>query len=460
MTTPFPSPLPNLLNFDFILQTSLTTAIGEALVQFPVMGNAISFVAINETDSSKEFKHAGTFPTNEVNFFTASLVKVGVLYAAYELRKSVNNLATVLGITTLNTLIERLKSDFDKEIMENFRNILTKLKPEIKGDFGSAITAPKYQDIFKVNPLNTGNLSFTFSDQFNTNLRKMIIEGYNESAGACIKALSYSWINGALHAAGFFDLDQQKGIWVGGTFTGALPIINIPTRNDANAAQVSTCSHMANLYAHLVQGSLVSPSDSDEMLNLLWESAATGNDPSFLDYTRRKNFPPRNYGVTHTKIGYGKLKTGIFVASEGTIVEDLKTQKKFIVVFQNSLDNDEAITGLQFIVERTIELFLKSRFQPHTRVNPPVQFENVRVPNLIGMPGRQSNNLLLSIGLNPNNNVVKSTAEFEQEIVLRQSPEPYQVVLQGSNVDIYYDYDVNGILWKPPLKMIHPYISR
>ncbi|PGB76377.1 hypothetical protein COM05_29205 [Bacillus toyonensis] len=361
MTSPFPTPYPTLLGDYPALQMCLDTAIAEALVQFPSLNpfrTAISFVAIGETTTPMDFKHAGIRYGD--SDYSASLLKVGVLYAAYELKRSVNNLATESGATTSNVLFAKLHSDFDQIIKDKFHSILSSLNISINAEINSVITTPKYEQIFATVPLTTGGMALTFGGQFQTNLRQMIINSDNNAAAACIKALGYSWINGVLHAGGFFSPEGKTGIWIGGTFTGSLPYIRIPTMNDGEAAQVTTCFDMANLYAHMFQQTLVDSSSSNDMLNLLIVSAALGNDASYLDYTAR-SLPPRNFSVTHTKIGRGPLKTMEWVASDGAILEYLNSEGngwKFIVVFQNSFIDNNSLTALGYIVERTMELYL------------------------------------------------------------------------------------------------------
>lgn len=361
MTNPFPSPYPALLGDDPRLQSSLDTAVKVALEEFPSIKpfrTAISFVAIDETTNPFDFKHAGIRYGD--SYYTASLVKVGVLYAAFELRQSVNILAAESGIETPNELHARLHSEFDSLITEKFHSILKTLKVSLTPVNESVVTPPKYEQIFKRNPDTTAGLKWIFTDQFHTNLVNMIVKGDNNSAAACIQALGYSWINGTLNAGGFFFPEGKTGIWVGGTFTGALPPIRIPSVNDGEVAQASTCFDMSNLYAHLVNRSLVNHhnlTNSKEMLDILFVSAASGNNESYLDWTRRKQLPKRNFSVTHSKIGLGQLKTREWVASDSAIVEHIETGRRFIVVFQNSFNDYDSLAALGLIVERTIELF-------------------------------------------------------------------------------------------------------
>lgn len=229
------------------------------------------------------------------------------------------------------------------------------LTPEIN----STIVPPKYEQIFATIPLTNSGLALTFGGAFQNSLRSMIVDGDNNAAAACITALGYSWINGTLHNGGFFFPQGKNGIWLAGTFTGSLPVIRIPSENDGEVAQATTCFDMANLYAHIFQKTLVDADSSNKMLNFLFDSASIGHNFSFFDYTQR-GLPPRNFSVTHSKIGLGPLKTGQIVASEGAIVERHGTNQKFLIVFQNSFDDDNSLSAISFIVERTIELFLTS----------------------------------------------------------------------------------------------------
>ncbi|QEQ20452.1 hypothetical protein [Bacillus sp. BS98] len=359
MTNPFPSPYKNLLSDDPILGLRLNAAVAEGLLRYPILnpfGVAISFVAINETTNPKDFTHAGIRFGD--SFYTASLVKMGVLYAAYELLSSVNKIFAESGVPTPNEMYSRLHQAFDKIITEKFLAILQVAEIKLTPVNEKVIKPPKYEQIFI--PSTTGGRKVTFRPQFQDHLQRMIIKGDNNSAAACIEALGYCWINGTLSAGGFFFPKGKTGIWVGGTFTGSLPPIRIPTVNDGENAQASTCFDMATLYAHIFQRSLVDDTSSFEMGKLLSDSANIGDDSSWLDFNSR-GLPTRNFTVTGSKIGHGPLKSRNWVASEGAVIKRKlsdNTERKFIVVFQNSLDNNDALAGLGYIVDRTIDLIL------------------------------------------------------------------------------------------------------
>ncbi|MEU2062485.1 hypothetical protein [Streptomyces sp. NPDC013455] len=344
---PFPSPYPTLLGDDPALQTALDTAVGEALTEFPELGRfrpAISFVAVDETPDGLDFRHAGLRYGD--SYYTASLAKVGALYAAYELLKSVNAVAGEAA--TPQELFARLRGEFDP--------VIDAAVPAIaEAGLTRAQRLPKYEQVFAA--LSAGGpLRCAFQPAFQDNLNKMIVKGNNEAASACIQLLGYSWINGALHAGGFYFPPARTGIWLAGTFTGALPAVRIPSVNDGMVAQASTCFDMANLYAHIVRRTLVDAESSNLMHALLATSAFVGDDPSYLDFTRRPALPVRDFGISDSKIGHGPLKTGTQVNSEGAVVEVSDPTQQFVVVFQDSLDNLSSLSALGYVVDRTIKL--------------------------------------------------------------------------------------------------------
>jgi hypothetical protein len=200
MSSPFPSPYPTLLRDDPKLGLSLGIAVSEALSNFPSLENpfrtAISIVEIDETTIPPDFKHGGL--RYGENYYSASLLKMGALYAAFELRRSVNDLAAALNTINPSELFAQLHTNFDPLIKNKVP--LISQTPGIT----SAMILPKYEQIFVPIPSITGSLALTFKEPFQTNLSRMIINSDNNAAAACIEALGYSWINGTLHEGGFF----------------------------------------------------------------------------------------------------------------------------------------------------------------------------------------------------------------------------------------------------------------
>jgi hypothetical protein len=304
MADPFPSPYANLLADDFFVNKALDQARSETATTFPGLPMpALSLVAVKENAGAFEFLHAGMQYGDM--FYSGSLPKVGAMYAAFELRRAANLLPTVPAGTPASAAFANLRSEFDDVI--NTASALISAAPGVSRE----MRIPKYESIFAAVPLVDGGFSFEFNAAFSNNMRKMIVESDNASAGACVKALGYSCLNGALERGGFFYTPSKSGIWLAGTYGGGWTPVRVPCLNDVDTAQGMTCFDTANLYAHLVQGSLGHPftDSSTKMLDLLADAATT--DPSFIDWQRRTDqqgrrvISDKRYTVTHTKIGIG-----------------------------------------------------------------------------------------------------------------------------------------------------------
>ena len=279
-------------------------------------------------------------------FYSGSLLKVAAMYAAYQLRIAVNELAPTLNATvnTSEILFQTISNAFDRQIDESV--------PRIRSAPGitPAMRIPKYSTIFHAAKIG-GIWRLRFNDtggadSFAGHLRKMIVGSDNDSAGFCVRALGYSWINGVLQAAGFLRLGfpGSEGIWLAGDY-GNWQTVNIASVNDRDVKQATTCFDMARLFALLHDKKLVKNyahfatalSGNDEMLNLL-RDAVGGGAPSLL---RRV---PHSFTVLQSKIGIGQLKGGgsckdadrdRCVYSEAAILRHPPTGRKFVVVWQN-----------------------------------------------------------------------------------------------------------------------------
>jgi hypothetical protein len=353
---PFPATFPKVLTFDASLGAALTAAIAEAQLTFPATAlssrSATSIAAIDESTTPPSFKHAGL--RDKETHYSASLLKVAAMYAAFQLRQSADNFAQSSSDSTPAALFANMSATFDP---------LIKVAVQLISDdphISSSMKVPKYQSIFAGIPLIGGGFSVRFGASFLGSMRNMIIPGDNNAAATCVQQLGYSWLNGTLEHGGFFDRSTKQGIWLCGTFTGALPIVQIPSKNDGLVAQATTCFDMANLYALMFQKTqFVDPLSCDEMLAILRETQQ-GPEPSWM--TRSGIAAPGSeFKVTHTKIGLGGLKPengGFEVVSEGAIVEHVPTGKKFITVWQNVRNDTHSHKAVSLTIDRTIKRFL------------------------------------------------------------------------------------------------------
>jgi hypothetical protein len=239
---------------------------------------------------------------------------------------------------------------------------------------------PRYATIFQAHIWN-GRWRLDFNDttpeplkNFSVHLWRMVVMSDNDSAGSCVRALGYSWINGLLEAAGFLDLSLTggEGIWLAGDY-GNQPTVEIRTRNDGDVKQATTTFHMAWLLALLADKKLVQEtvnlatgqSGNDEMLHLLELAVDNPGAPSLL---KRVTIP---FTVRHAKIGVGELKEDPnnpgtagscitvkgCVFSEAAIIEHWSGHR-FVVVYQNVLDARNAdLSRIAAVIQKTMEDF-------------------------------------------------------------------------------------------------------
>ena len=292
--------------------------------------------------------------------YSGSLLKMAPMYAAFQLREVANQLAATLDVGIVDTqdkLFKEIGDTFDTQIDQSVERIRS------ANGVSREMRLPKYSTIFKA-AVSNGKWKLEFNDttptppdSFAVHLRDMIVGSSNASAGVCVRALGYSWINGLLQAAGFLDLSLtgREGIWLAGDY-GAQPTVDVDSRNDKLVKQASTTFHMAWLLVMLCDRKLVSNtvdpatglSGNDEMLKLLELAVdATGGESLLKHLT-----PPPPFTVTHSKIGVGQLKrdpnapgtpgscnTPIHgcVYSEAAILRH-SSGRRFVAVFQNMLD--------------------------------------------------------------------------------------------------------------------------
>jgi len=279
-------------------------------------------------------------------FYSGSLLKTAEMYAAFQLRQTVNDLAVTLDATVIDTpakLFQTIRSTFNTQIEASVPLI------QFAKGVSTEMRVPNYPAIFKVSKVaGTWKLEFddTGPDRFARHLRDMIVGSHNESAGVCIRALGYSWINGLLQSAGFLNLGIKgsEGIWLAGDYENQ-PTVLLPSVNDNGVKQATTCIHMAWLFSLLHDKVLVrntvNPatglSGNDEMLRLLELAVVDALNPTLYKHV------PHLFDVLQSKIGIGQLKQGSCskenadrcVYSEAAILRHPPSGRKFVVVWQD-----------------------------------------------------------------------------------------------------------------------------
>lgn len=328
---PFPNAKYDPLIHDEALQAALDGAM--ASTPNPPNGAPIVIVSINP-DGTRGY--AGRL--EYIECYSASLLKVAAMYAAFELRNACNEL---LADGVAGDVFQTLSSSFDDMIRANRLPRLANL--------ADLHLLPKYNQIFAYDPAsNTVNFSQAFWDD----LFSAIADGDNASAGRCIQRLGFGYITTAASEANFFDADTNLGMWLCGDFGMGYPPQRIPCSNDGPTAQGATAYQMAKLFTLLLDAQLVDPTSDAAMLNLLQQAVVRLHLFLNRDTTVQ-------YVTTHSKIGLGPVNAGFAVASEALIIQENTTERQFVVVFQNQpFATDPSVFPVARTVDATIASYL------------------------------------------------------------------------------------------------------
>jgi hypothetical protein len=328
-------------------------------------------------------------------YYSGSLLKVAAMYAAYQLRIAVNDLAATLPIdpaddaTATTNLFNTIRATFDDEIANKVA-----LLPAF---IDRGLRVPKYETIFTATrpPGGRFTLEFTTGDHsadpehvpsatFEPNLFDMIVGSHNAAAGFCIRNLGYGWINGLLESAGlFFPMKVPPagrsglGIWLAGDY-GSAKVATIESVNDGDVKQVTDTQHMAQLFTLLSNKTLVrnvaNPpfmTGNVAMLELLARAVDHPHARSLL----KRSSPAPSFTVLHSKIGVGELKGGacIDIPARGVVTDRCTYSeaailesggRKFVVVWQGIVYHKEnpaawnaEILRMVTIIQKTIDNF-------------------------------------------------------------------------------------------------------
>lgn len=285
--------------------------------------------------------------------YVASMVKVGVLYAAHALRDMVRRYVAARKPASPDALFQNLPIDMNRAIEHSARVIL--------GAIGSsAHRVPNYRAMFSASGRGAA-MNVDFHTNYAKALEDMIIPSDDPSAVACIHGLGYSYMNGVLAKHGFFQEKDKKGVWIGGDFGTAWAQARIPCDNDGDTAQGSTTEAMAHLATTIILDDNLPGESHRKMTDLLRRAAHGGNsDPSFLlrpEVTNRLS----EHQVSHAKIGWGGLgrgETGPKVYSEVCMLRDIGPRgRSYIVSYANIDYGPYSLMDLVKIIKNAITAY-------------------------------------------------------------------------------------------------------
>jgi hypothetical protein len=383
--SPFRTGIPNALKFESKLWDAFARRLPLLKVNPGPAGleeAAMVIVALsdNPTDPRPYVGHDATRM-----FYSGSMLKVAAMYGAYQLRAAVNKLGQSLSDGTDAQIFKKLSDALDPQIKAAVPRITN-----ARGITADMLT-PKYAQIFTIT--HGSPIKFDFTDgpddsdaargkpasTFRRNLRRMIVGSHNEAAKACIRALGYNTINGALQSADLFKPSTDNGIWLAGDYAN-WQVVTVKSDNDGQVKQATTCLDMARLLVlinddNLVEDDAHSHPDSGnvEMRGFL-QDAVTDSGARTLLLRPFEGDPhhPAPFKVLQSKIGVGELKGGTCrddipknkcTYSEAAVVQN-SAGRKFVVVFQNLVlfkahpsDWADGLRNITKAISETIEAF-------------------------------------------------------------------------------------------------------
>ena len=321
--------------------------------------------------------HVAHYNGDEMDF-VASEAKVPVMYAAFQLRNMVKRFATDVGITKKKDLFDNLHK------LDQFLLASNKV-PVLKVPRDVGIRLPQYEQMFKVTegPLAIefdGKLEAASTDKkaraaspFAQSMFDMIVRSDDPLATRCIDMIGFNFLNGALVAGGYFDVDadskKSKGLWVSGDFASH-EVRAVTTVNDGAGKLAGTTRRFAQMMA-AIQLNLVNVTDPPavDMKNLL-ENAAwsawlgsgnlgdiptsrfSGNKIGVEEVGRRFGTQPRTYSeVSAIQSGSGKRYVLAW--------QNLQTKKPKMVRGEPTWDDWQLYSGMDIakIVRATVKKY-------------------------------------------------------------------------------------------------------
>jgi hypothetical protein len=256
--------------------------------------------------------------------YSASLLKVAAMYAAHELLAAATRLARTPGAHRASpaAFYAGLESTFDQQIKDAALPNVLAAAEELATKLAGYRSTPSYPSLFEVTATGSaGAPSVDFSADFTAKMTNMIEWSDDPDAGECIRRLSYTYINGALIKAGFYDKNPPtpNGIWLAGDYSeGSHPYARVNSQNDKLVAQATTTRQMLRVFALIRLNKLVTQDGNNaRMKTLLALAASHGGWFHFGPLSPPANQP---FDLVLSKIGRGPLKKGGETFSEAQLL--------------------------------------------------------------------------------------------------------------------------------------------
>jgi hypothetical protein len=254
---------------------------------------------------------------------------VALLYASFELVARVNELAPLITAGSAKDFFAKVAQDFDGKIA----NAVSAIPPGPwrKTAFDQVLTATADA---------SGVFSVQMSPRHDQDLRS-IFSNQNQNNGArdCMRRLGFSYVNGALDAAGFLGLVTQTGIWMATDYIpdnppGAnnWPSFHVPVATNGTSSAAMTALSMASLLCRIHRKELIDATASKTMRDIFATGGAwvsTLPDPNSFSFIS-----------TGAKVGHASSQSAKVgsVMSEAAYLERKSDGAPFVAVWQNVPD--------------------------------------------------------------------------------------------------------------------------
>jgi hypothetical protein len=263
-------------------------------------------------------------------YFSGSLLKVTLLYASFELVARVNAVAPSITAATEADFFAELEKRFGPTVAGAIPTITA--GPWTKVSWSQALRAVPSGGGFKVemNPTHQAAIERIFADQ-----------NQNDAARDSMHRLGFSFVNGALAAAGLYGTQTQRGIWMATDYIVDNPpgqnnwrSFNIPvvTGNGGTSSAAMTCVSMATLFALVHRGELVGPAESGLMRGIVRRG---GSWVTTLPNAGAMSFTDDGAKVGHSSSSSAGVGS---VMSEAAFLIRTSDNAPFVAVWQNVPD--------------------------------------------------------------------------------------------------------------------------
>jgi hypothetical protein len=330
---------------------------------------AISIRVLDDTGD-----HYAGIKDNDM-YYSGSLVKVGALYAAHDLRAAARLHAAT------QTFADEASFRTSLASAVNPTGAVPKLRAMSVG------LAPSLKDIL-VGFKPSGPNKVEFLPAYQNHLNDVL---HNPGARGIIRPLGYSYINVSLMRSHFFNPATENGIWLAGDYSGdlpkpqRLPVERVPVVNDTvpgGSAQAITTKEMSRMFrlvhsktgfSHITDQTEHDAANQD-MHTILKTQASFFHKHS--DFTE-----PIKFTDHCAKVGIGNLgpvdSPGPEVDSEGAVMDwtvpdppatnpidafnsahQRQVRGRFVVVWQNHYPSNTSWNAIIRIINGTMENFL------------------------------------------------------------------------------------------------------